>query len=76
MVAKGYKQQAGIDFLDTYSPVAKLTIVRVLLAIAAQQKWHLMQLDINVAFLNGDLFEEVYMQLSIGYHIKGENLVC
>lgn len=66
---------AGIDFLDTFSPVAKLTTVRVLLSLAAQSDWHLLQLDINNAFLYGELVEES-MQLPLGYPTKGENLVC
>ena len=56
--------------------MAKLVTIKVLLALATSQKWHLVQFDVNNAFLNGDLFEEVYMDLPIGYGKHGARLVC
>jgi hypothetical protein len=60
-VAKGYTQKKGEDFFDTYSPVARLTTIRTLIAMAASYGLIIHQMDVKTTFLNGDLDKEVYM---------------
>ena len=61
MVAKGFHQQAGVDFHETFSPVVKPATVRLVLGIVASCRWELRQLDVSNAFLHGFLKKEVYM---------------
>ena len=64
LVIKGFTQRPGLDYHDTFSPVVKTSIVRVILCLALQFGWSVCQLDINNAFLNGSLDEEVYIKQS------------
>ncbi|XP_010513551.1 PREDICTED: uncharacterized protein LOC104789575 [Camelina sativa] len=61
LVAQGFTQQEGIDYLETFSPVAKLTSVKLLLGLASAKGWSLTQMDVSNAFLHGDLEEEIYL---------------
>lgn len=74
LVILGNKQVHGIDFTETFAPVAKLSTVRALLAVAAMQNWVVCQMDVSNAFLNGDLDEVVYMKMPPGYEGMGSRI--
>ncbi|CAL9021871.1 unnamed protein product [Prunus brigantina] len=71
LVAKGYSQKPGVDYNETFAPVARLDTIRTLIALAAQKSWQLYQLDVKSAFLNGILEEEVYVDQPEGFVVKG-----
>ena len=77
LVAKGYTKKEGVDYFDTYSPVKKITTIRILIAIASSHNLLVHQMDVKTPFLNGDLDEEIYMNQPEGFIVLGqEQKVC
>ncbi len=77
LVALGCRQLYGVDYLETFAPVVKLTTIRVLLAIAAAHDLECEQMDVTTAFLNGDLDEDIYMQIPEGLRTaQNDGMVC
>ncbi|XP_019460114.1 PREDICTED: uncharacterized protein LOC109359875 [Lupinus angustifolius] len=75
LVAKGFHQKHGVDYNENFSLVVKLVTIRVLLTLVVSNQWMLEQLDINNAFLNGILDEEVYITQPLGFRNKDKSIV-
>ncbi|KAJ9556641.1 hypothetical protein OSB04_011255 [Centaurea solstitialis] len=77
LVAKGFTQTHGIDYDETFSPVAMLKSIRILMAISAYFNYEIWQMDVKTAFLNGKLTEDIYMEQPEGFEDpKNPNKVC
>ena len=76
LVAKGYTQTYGVDYQETFSSLAKMNTVRVLISLATNLNWPLKQFDVKNSFLHGHLEEEVYMDFPPGYNAGGKTGVC
>nr|KYP38212.1 Retrovirus-related Pol polyprotein from transposon TNT 1-94 [Cajanus cajan] len=76
LVIKGYHQQQGVDFLDTFAPVARYDTIKMLVALATKLGWKIYHFDVKSAFLNGLLEEDIYVDQPKGFQVKGsENKV-
>ena len=75
-MAKGYTQIEGLDYHETFSPVAKMVSARNVISVVASKEWDLFHMDVSNAFLQRDLDEVVYMDIPKGFHRQGETRVC
>ena len=71
LVAKGFNQQPSVDFVDTYSPVAKFASHRIIMFVVARMDLEFHRLDVNIAFINGELKEDIFVLQPEGFEIKG-----
>ncbi|GJW67116.1 cysteine-rich receptor-like protein kinase 8 [Tanacetum coccineum] len=67
LVVQGNRRRYGVDYQETFAPIAKMVIIKSLLAVAVVKRWFRCQMDVSNAFLHGDLLKEVYMKPPLGY---------
>ena len=76
-VARGFSQVEGVDYDETFAPVAIFSSIRAVISIVAEMGWRIHQMDVKTAFLNGFLHEEVYLEKPQGFEIhERESLMC
>ncbi len=71
-VARGFSQIEGVDYGETFAPVAQYTSIKTLISLTAEMGWRIHQMDVKFAYLNGDLEEEVYMEQPDGFQVQEE----
>jgi hypothetical protein len=76
LVAKGYSQQQGVDYNETFALVARLDTIRTLITLAGQNGWLLYQLDVKSVFLNGEFKQEVYVEQPEALLLKVKKIRC
>jgi hypothetical protein len=76
LVSKIFSQVEGIDYNETFSPVAKMNSIHLVLSLDASRIWEVHQMDVKYTFLHGDLQEEIYMEQPPGYVQSDSSLVC
>ena len=76
-MVRGFSQKEGIDYEETFAPIARYTSIRLVLALATVMKWKIHQMDVKIALLNGVVEEEVYMEQPLGFETHDrESHVC
>ena len=76
-VARGFSQREGVDYDETFAPIAQFTSIRTIIALASVMGWKLYQMDVKTTFLNGEIEEEVYVEQPEGFEVHGkESHVC
>ena len=77
LVEKGFNQKEGIDYTETFAPIAKMNTIGTILSLVSSYKWEINQMDVKISFLNGDINEDIYMQQPlIFFTAKNSILIC